>query len=58
MAYGKKQKTRALTGRRAGFCTLLDFLKRVLGGIGGMEQPLETRMDTGFQIFSEGEWLH
>jgi hypothetical protein len=28
----KKQKTRISTRLEAGFCTLLDFLKRVLGG--------------------------
>jgi hypothetical protein len=26
--------------------------------IGGVEQPLKTRMDTGFEILGEPKWLH
>jgi len=43
----REQKTRILARRDAGFCTSQDFLKRGIGGIGGVVSCLETVINKG-----------
>jgi hypothetical protein len=45
------KKTAGLIGRAAVFWTSWNYLKHILGGIGGFEQSFETRMDKGFHFF-------